>query len=113
MKSKHVARVITVILMCMMLVTGCAGSKFNMSDPGISGLATNDKDTQQPGAVGLNDVSAPDATANEGSVVSDANTGESGNTTGTAVGTDKQASQGQAAAAAKEPVKVKALYLTG
>jgi hypothetical protein len=60
--------------------------------------------------MGLSDVNAPGAT-NESSTVSNAQTNENVGTTGSAIIPDT--TQEQTGAAAKDPVKVKALYLTG
>lgn len=113
MKFKHAARAITVVLICMMLTAGCAGSKLSMLNPGIAGRTTDDNDAKQPGAIELSNANTNAATANEGSVVSEDNANNGSNITGSAVDPNNQAAKEQAAAAARTPVKVKALYLTG
>lgn len=109
MKSKHAAKVISVILFCMMLVTGCASAKLSLLDPGSANQQTNGEGAQKPGATGLNDVNTLGAT-NESSTISNAQTNENGGTTGSAISPDTTQKQ---TGAAKDPVKAKALYLTG
>lgn len=110
MKSKHAAKVIAVILFCMMLVTGCASSKLSLLDPGIVNQQTNGQGAQQQASTQLDGENAPGAT-NESSTVSNAQTNENVSTTGSAI--KPGTTQEQTGTAAKDPVKVKALYLTG
>ncbi len=112
MKTKHAASIITVILIGMMLVTGCASSKLSLLYPGSANQQTNEQNTQQPGAAGISNVNAPVANANESSAVSNPNTnGSNAVSTGSAI--NPGTVQEPTADTTKTPVKVKALYLTG